>query len=194
MRYITLSYLNWHRNGETSKFEVWKNCLTYTDLYSKLHLFHVVFLDFRLQRLAIFMPVEVGESCISQKKALLPIVWKKYWNCTKFCRERLQTSFSRGSAFSLKRMWPCSILGLSNEVSFVSRFLWKIAENWEKEESIARPNVSNRGKLYSVMLTFQESPFAVNIFCEYPNKFYDWVSFLLQSWKKIFDKNLLKVV
>ena len=107
-RYITLSYLNWHRNGEPSKFEVWKKCLTYIDLYSKMHLFHAVFLDFKLQRLAIFMPVEVGERCVPQKKALLPIVWKKFWNWTKFCHERLQTSFSRGSAFSLKGAWPCS--------------------------------------------------------------------------------------
>ena len=41
-----------------------------------------------------------------------------------------------------------SILGLSNEVSFVSRFFCKIAENWEKEESITWPNLSNWGKLY----------------------------------------------
>ena len=74
LRYITLSYLNWPRNGEPSKFKVWKKCSTYTDLHSKLNLFHAVLLDFKLQRLAIFMPVEVGESCIPQKKALLLIV------------------------------------------------------------------------------------------------------------------------
>ena len=41
-----------------------------------------------------------------------------------------------------------SILGLSNELSFVSRYYCKISENWEKEESIIRPYVSKRVKLY----------------------------------------------
>ena len=58
--------------------------------------------------LSIFMPFKVGKFCIPQKKALLPIVWKKFWNWMNFCRERLQMSFSRGSTFSLKGAWPCS--------------------------------------------------------------------------------------
>ena len=31
----------------------------------------------------------------TSKKALLLIVWKKFWNWTNFCHERLQMSFSR---------------------------------------------------------------------------------------------------
>ena len=41
-----------------------------------------------------------------------------------------------------------SILGLSNEVSFVSRFLWKKGENWGKEKSMIWPNVSNWRTVY----------------------------------------------
>ena len=40
-----------------------------------------------------------------------------------------------------------TIIGLSNEASFVSRYYCKISENWEKEESIIQPYVSKRGKL-----------------------------------------------
>ena len=44
--------------------------------------------------------------------------------------------------------YKCSILVLSNEVLFVSRFFWKILENQEKEKVIKRPNVSNWRKVY----------------------------------------------
>ena len=54
-----------------------------------------VFLDFDFWWLTISRPYEVKKSYISQKKALLPIVWKKFWNWANFCHEKLQTSFSR---------------------------------------------------------------------------------------------------
>ena len=54
-------------------------------------------------------------------------------------------SYSKSSAFSIKRAWPTtgwdhadffpdsksSILGLSNEVSFVTEYFWKYGENQE---------------------------------------------------------------
>ena len=42
-----------------------------------------------------------------------------------------------------------TIIGLSNEASFVSRYYCKISENWEKEESIIQLYVSKRGTLYN---------------------------------------------
>ena len=65
-----------------------------------------LFSDFELWRLTISRPVEVGKSYILQKKALLPIVWKKFWNWKNLCNGRLQKNFSKGSAFSVKRAWP----------------------------------------------------------------------------------------
>ena len=106
MRYITCSYLNWPRNGEPSEFKVRKKCLTDTDLCSKMHYFHTLFSDFEIWWLTISMPVVEGKSYIPQKKALLPIVWKKFWNWKNFCHGMLQMSFSKGSAFSVKRAWP----------------------------------------------------------------------------------------
>ena len=41
-----------------------------------------------------------------------------------------------------------SILGLSNEVSFVSKLFFKSDENTEKENSCKWPNVSNWERLY----------------------------------------------
>ena len=69
-RYITLPYLNWLQNGELLNVEVQKKCLKYDDLYSKMHLFQALFLDFQIQQLAILKQVEVGKSYIPQKKAL----------------------------------------------------------------------------------------------------------------------------
>ena len=67
-----------------------------------MHCFHTLFSDFEIWWLAISLPVEVGKCYIPQKKALLPIAWKKFWNWRNFCHERPQMSFSKGSAFSLK--------------------------------------------------------------------------------------------
>ena len=64
------SYLSWNRNGKPSEFEVKKMCLNYDDLFSKMHLFKRLFLDFELWRLTISMPVEVGKSYLPQKKAI----------------------------------------------------------------------------------------------------------------------------
>jgi len=50
--------------------------------------------------LAISKPVKIGKSYIAQKKALLPIVWKKFCNLKNFCHGRLQMSFSRSGSFS----------------------------------------------------------------------------------------------
>ena len=49
---------------------VQKKCLNYDDLCSKMHLFEAIFLDFQIQQLTIFKPVEVGKSYVAQKKAL----------------------------------------------------------------------------------------------------------------------------
>ena len=108
LRYITISYLNWPRNGEPSDFKVWKKCLNYDDLCSKTHLFQTLFSDFKIWRLAISRPVEVGKSYIPQKKALLPTVWKQVWNWKNLYHDRLHTSFSKSSAFSVKRAWSPS--------------------------------------------------------------------------------------
>ena len=56
---------------------------------------------FRTFDVAIPKPVDIEKSYIPQKKALLPIVWKKFWNWMNFCHGRLQTSFSRLSPFSV---------------------------------------------------------------------------------------------
>ena len=48
---------------------------------------------------AISMLVNIGKSHITQKKALLSTVWRKFWNLKNFCCERLQRSFSKSSAF-----------------------------------------------------------------------------------------------
>ena len=57
---------------------------------------------FRTFDLAISKPVNIEKSYMPQKKALLPIVWKKFWNWKNFCHGRLQTSSSKSSAFSNK--------------------------------------------------------------------------------------------
>ena len=61
-----------------------------------MHLFEALFLDFQIQQLSILKPVEVGKSYIPQKKALLPIDWKKFWNWKNFYHASLQKSFSGG--------------------------------------------------------------------------------------------------
>ena len=74
---------------------------------SKTHLLGILLLDFQLWWLAVSMPVEVGKSYIPQKKALLPIVWKKFWDWENFCHGWLQTSFSKTAVFldfKLKRL------------------------------------------------------------------------------------------
>ena len=61
---------------------------------------------------------------------------------------------SQGDA--MPNLFPDSkstIIGLSNEASFVSWYYCKISENWEKEESIIGPYVSKRGKLYMHYVT-----------------------------------------
>ena len=50
-----------------------------------MHLFHAVFFDFKLQRLAISMSVEVGKSYIPQKKT-----------------HRLKKSFKTGQIFAME--------------------------------------------------------------------------------------------
>ena len=45
--------------------------------------------------LTISKPINIRKSYIPQKKALLLIDWKKFWNWKNFCHGRLQTSFSR---------------------------------------------------------------------------------------------------
>ena len=47
-------------------------------------------LPLRKFELAISKPVNIGKSCIPQKRALLSIVWKKFWNWENFCYRRLQ--------------------------------------------------------------------------------------------------------
>ena len=133
-----------------------------------MHFFQALFLDFQLQQLAISKPLGVEKSYIPQKKALLPIVWKKFWNWVNLGHERLQTNSSKRGAFLLRRAWPAlgqyhapfsndsksSVLGLSNEVSFVSTFFWKKGKNWGKAKSMIWPNVSNWRRLYLLSLWF----------------------------------------
>ena len=64
------------------------------------------FPDFELCWPAISKPVDLGESYIHQKKALNSGNWKQYWNWKDFCHERLQTSFSKSGAFSVRWAWP----------------------------------------------------------------------------------------
>ena len=52
--------------------------------------------------IAIFRPLKVQKSCIPQKKALLTIVWKKFWSWKISCHGRLQTRLSGRGAFSVK--------------------------------------------------------------------------------------------
>ena len=61
---------DWLQNGKLLNLEVQKKCLNYDDLCSKMHLIQALFLDFQIQQLAIFKPVEVEISYIPQKKAL----------------------------------------------------------------------------------------------------------------------------
>ena len=78
LRYINRSYFNWLRNCELLNLEVQKKCLNHDDLCSKMLFFQALFLDFQIQQLVILKPVEVEKTYIPQKKALLPIVWKKF--------------------------------------------------------------------------------------------------------------------
>ena len=124
--------------------------------------FSYTFMDFKHKRLTISRPVEVGKNYIPQKKALLPIVWKKFKTGRIFAMEVSKRVSVEVVFFQLREcghpqgdvttnFFPDSkrsILGLSNEVYFVSRFFRKIAENWKKEESIPWLNVSNWEKLY----------------------------------------------
>ena len=48
---------------------------------------------------AMSKPIKKWKTYIPQKKALLPIVWKKFWNWKNFCHGGLQTSFSRSGSF-----------------------------------------------------------------------------------------------
>ena len=84
MRYTTFSYLNWRKNGEPLKFEVQKNCMKKVHFTIWISISQKLFSDFKLWWLAVSMPVEVGKIYIPQKKALLSIVWKKFWNWTNF--------------------------------------------------------------------------------------------------------------
>ena len=52
--------------------------------------------------LTISKPIHLGKSYIPQKKALLLIVWKKFWNWKNFCYGRLHTSFSKSGTISGK--------------------------------------------------------------------------------------------
>ena len=122
------------------------------------HFFH-----FELWWLAISTPAKVGKSYTPQKKALLPIVWKKFWNRKNFLMEGFTLILLKVKLFHLRGHGhpqggatpsfstdsKSCILGLSNEVSFVSRFLWKRFENQEKEKSIIWQNVSNWRTLYN---------------------------------------------
>ena len=98
-----------------------------------MHLFHAVFLDFKLQRLAIFMPVEVGERCIPQKKPYYPLFERSFETGRIFVMKGSRQVLVKEVLFHLRgrghaqgnttpnfiHHFKSSILGLSNEVSFV---------------------------------------------------------------------------
>ena len=71
-----------------------------------MHGFPEFFSDFELCRPAISKPVDLGKSYIPQKKALNSGNWKQNWKWKDFCHERLQTSFSKSGAFSVRWAWP----------------------------------------------------------------------------------------
>ena len=95
------------------------------------------------------MPIKLEKSYIPQKNTLLSIVWKNFWNCKNFCHGRLQTSFSKSNAFSVKgacpppgwchahffHEWSSPLLVLSIDVSFVLKFFWKGDKNFENWKS-----------------------------------------------------------
>ena len=58
------------------------------------------------QSLTSGKPVVLEKSDIPQKKALNSGNWKQNWNWKDFCHERLQTSFSKSGAFSVRWAWP----------------------------------------------------------------------------------------
>ena len=72
--YITFSYLNWHRNGKLSKFEVQKKVHEKGAFYYVNHHNSDTFFGFQTLTARHFYAVEEGKSYIPQKKALLPIV------------------------------------------------------------------------------------------------------------------------
>ena len=116
MRYITVSYLNWQRNGKPSKFEVWKKCSTYTDLCSKMHHFHTLSLDFELWWLAISRPLfeislEIGRIFEMEGS----------WRVLVEVRLFQFRGHGHPKDDAIPNCFPdskSSILGLSNEVSF----------------------------------------------------------------------------
>ena len=71
-----------------------------------MHGFPEFFSDFELCWLAISQPVDLGESYIHQKKALNSGNWKQNGKWKDFCHERLQTSFSKSGAFSVRWALP----------------------------------------------------------------------------------------
>ena len=54
---------------------------------SKMYLFQNFFLDFKLWRLAISKPVDLGKSYVHQKKALYYSKWMKFWDWKDLCHE-----------------------------------------------------------------------------------------------------------
>ena len=58
---------------------------------------------FGMFKLPIFIQIDIENSYIcTLKKAVLLSVWKKFWGWGNFCHGRLQTTFSKSSAFSNK--------------------------------------------------------------------------------------------
>ena len=111
------------------------------------------------------MPIKLGKSYIPQKNTLLSIVWKNFWNCKNFCHGRLQTSFSKSNAFSVKgacpppgwchahffHKWSSPLLVLSIDVSFVLKFFWKgdkNLKNWTSGPIYMEDPVYSQRKTY----------------------------------------------
>ena len=137
--YITLSYLNWPRNGELSKFEVQKKCLNYDDLCSKMHLFQTFFQTSNFD-CSPFLGQLRQERVIYLKRKHYNVLFESN-------AETERISVMKGSTrvlvkivlFQLKgcghpqddtmpNFFPNSkslLLGLSNEISFVSRYYQK---------------------------------------------------------------------
>jgi len=95
---------------------------------------------FKLWQAPIFKSFELRKFCIPLSKALKHANWLNFWNWELLYTDRHKIHFTQHAAFSFKQAWQpirwchaqfypaikSPLIGLSNDVSFVSKLFWKV--------------------------------------------------------------------
>ena len=129
---------------------MWNKLPFSRDLHSKVDLFRMRVLHFKLWRPAILQPVDLGKAIIPFWKALSSWYCNLEWKLEYLGFERLQTNFSEGGAFLVNWAWrplddatpsffmnsKSSMLGLSNDISLVSFCLLEGCLNGQNKKYI----------------------------------------------------------